>query len=213
MAPPSLGGTLIAPQPQPVNQPQQIYNQEESSQVACLLPSLLMNYSFHQGRMFTADESGTVTLPLTMPPAASSLTLISNNGSHGPGITAPVSAGLHQSTPLATGPSLGSLPGGGAAVPQQQAPSLLQAPFLLPAALPLQPVHQVDPFLQGSDVKLVFQVITNVSTDPGMLALNSQDFNLALSNLQLPVSAPSLCQLGHFLMSTWLLLDVNLVLF
>ena len=30
-------------------------------------------------------------------------------------------------------------------------------------------------------------MITNVSTDPGMLALNSQDFNLALSNLQLPV--------------------------
>lgn len=151
MAPPSLGGALIAPQPQTVNQPQQIYNQEESSQVACLLPSLLMNYSFYQGRMFTADESGTVTLPLTMPPAASSLTLISNNGSHGPGITAPVSAGLHQSTPLTTGPSLGSLPDGGAAVPQQQAPSLLQAPFLLPAALPLQPVHQVDPFLQGLD--------------------------------------------------------------
>ena len=190
MAPPSLGGTLIAPQPQTVNQPQQIYNQEESSQVACLLPSLLMNYSFHQGRMFTADESGTVTLPLTMPPAASSLTLISNNGSHGPGITAPVSAGLHQSTPLTTGPSLGSLPGGGA-VPQQQAPSLLQAPFLLPAALPLQPVHQVDPFLSGLRCQLVFQVITNVSTDPGMLALNSQDFNLALSNLQLPVSVPS----------------------
>merc|ERR1712213_11702 len=89
MAPPSLGGALIAPQPQTVNQPQQIYNQEESS----------------QARMFTADESGTVTLPLTMPPAASSLTLISNNGSHGPGITAPVSAGLHQSTPLTTGPS------------------------------------------------------------------------------------------------------------
>ena len=194
MAPPSLGGTLIAPQT--VNQPQQIYNQEESSQVACLLPSLLMNYAFYQGRMFTADESGTVTLPLTMPPAASSLTLISNNGSHGPGITAPVSAGLHQSTPLTTGPSLGSLPDGGA-VPQQQAPSLLQAPFLLPAALPLQPVHQVDPFLSGLRCHLVFQVITNVSTDPGILALNSQDFNLALSNLHLPVSA---------------LLDVNLVL-
>ena len=34
------------------------------------------------------------------------------------------------------------------------------------------------------------QVITSVSTDPGMLALNSQDFNLALSNLQLPVTLP-----------------------
>ena len=33
------------------------------------------------------------------------------------------------------------------------------------------------------------QVITSVSTDPGMLALNSQDFNLALSNLQLPVAS------------------------
>ena len=34
-------------------------------------------------------------------------------------------------------------------------------------------------------------MITSVATDPGMLALNSQDFNLALSNLQLPVTLPS----------------------
>ena len=78
--------------------------------------------------MFTADESGTVTLPLTIPPG--SLTM----GHHGPG--APHSA--TQGLPLGAGLSLGSQVGAAA-----QPTSILPSPFLLPTALPMQPVHQV----------------------------------------------------------------------
>ena len=85
--------------------------------------------------MFTADESGTVTLPLTIPPAACSLTL-ANHGSGGPSIATPGSGGgLAQTNSLDGGSSLGAT--------IQQPASILPTPFLLPAALPMQPVHQV----------------------------------------------------------------------
>ena len=87
--------------------------------------------------MFTADESGTVTLPLTIPPGACSLTL-ANHGSGGPPIATPGPGGLPHANPLGAGSSLGSQAG---AAPQQAA-SLLPTPFLLPTALPMQPVHQ-----------------------------------------------------------------------
>ena len=91
--------------------------------------------------MFTADESGTVTLPLTIPPGACSLTL-ANHGSGGPAIATQQGSvgGLTQTNPLGTGSSLGSQAG---AAPPQQPTSLLPTPFLLPTALPMQPVHQV----------------------------------------------------------------------
>ena len=54
--------------------------------------------------MFTADESGTVTLPLTIPPGSLSM------GHHGPG--APPSA--TQGLPLGAGLSLGSQVGAAA---------------------------------------------------------------------------------------------------
>ena len=79
--------------------------------------------------MFTADESGTVTLPLTIPPAACSLTL-ANHGSGGASLAAAgPGGGLAQPNPL------------DGATTQQP---ILPAPFLLPTALPMQPVHQVN---------------------------------------------------------------------
>ena len=98
----------------------------------------LKSYMHHQGRMFTADESGTVTLPLTIPPGACSLTL-ANHGSGGPSQGS--GGGLAQTNPLGAGSSLGAQ--AGSAPPPQQPTSLLPTPFLLPAALPMQPVHQV----------------------------------------------------------------------
>ena len=79
--------------------------------------------------MFTADESGTVTLPLTIPPTACGLTL-ANHGSGGASLATPgAGGGLAQPNPL------------GGATAQQP---ILPAPFLLPTALPMQPVHQVN---------------------------------------------------------------------
>ena len=85
--------------------------------------------------MFTADESGTVTLPLTIPPAACNLTL-ANHGSGGPSIATPGSGGGQvQTNTLVGGSSLGAV--------AQQPTSILPTPFLIPTALPMQPVHQV----------------------------------------------------------------------